>query len=139
MKLSIGKWVKIFLVGAFLGLSILGFMIKLPSGFRHIDKELHALFYFLAAAFLNILFVNRKIPNHLLIFVILFVLGVSIEYAQEYSNKFFHKKIHGRYDKEDVEANLKGLIAFSIVWFIYFGFSLLTKRLPVSKSADINQ
>lgn len=139
MKLSVGKWTKIFLVGAFLGLSVLGFMIKLPSGFRHIDKELHALFYFLAAGFLNVLFANNKIHRHLLIFGILFVLGVTIEYAQEYSNTFLHKKIHGRYDKEDVQANLKGLIAFSIVWFIYFGFSLLTKRQPVSKSAEISQ
>lgn len=139
MKLSVGKWTKIFLVGAFLGLSILGFMIKLPSAFRHIDKEMHTLFYFLAAAFLNILFGNRKIPNHLLIFVILFVMGVSIEYAQEYSNTFLHKKIHGRYDKADVEANLKGLIAFSIVWFIYFGFKLLTKRQRLLNNEDINQ
>jgi hypothetical protein len=139
MKLSVGKWAKIFLVGALLGLSILGFMIKLPSSFRHIDKELHTVFYFLAAAFLNLLFANNKIRRHLLIFVILLVLGVTIEYAQEYSNKFFHAKIHGRYDKEDVQANLKGLIAFSIVWFIYFGFSLLTKRQHLLKSEDINQ
>lgn len=139
MKLSIGKWTKILLVGAFLGLSVFGFMIKLPSMFRHIDKEMHTLFYFLAAAFLNILFANNKIHRHLLIFGILFVLGVSIEYAQEYSNTFFHKKIHGRYDKEDVQANLKGLVAFSIVWFIYFGFRLLTKRQPVSKTAEISQ
>lgn len=139
MKLSVSNWTKIFLVGTFLGLSILGFMIKLPSSFRHIDKELHALFYFLAAAFLNVLFADNKIHRHLLIFGILFVLGVTIEYAQEYSNKFFHKKIHGRYDKEDVQANLKGLIAFSIVWFIYFGFRLLTKRQHLLKSEDINQ
>lgn len=139
MKLSVGKWTKIFLVGAFLGLSVLGFMVKLPAAFRHIDKEMHTLFYFLAAAFLNVLFANNKIHRHLLIFVILFVLGVSIEYAQEYSNAFFHKKIHGRYDKADVEANLKGLIAFSIVWFIYFCFRLVTKKQPVSESSEISQ
>lgn len=138
MKLSVSIRVKIFLALAFLGCSILGFMVKLPSVFRHHDKEMHALFYFLGAAFLNVLFANNKIHRHILIFSILFVFGVSIEYAQEYSNKFFAKRIHGRFDKADVQANLKGLIAFSVVWFIYLGFSFLTKKQQVSKRTEIS-
>lgn len=117
MKLD--TWTKLFLVGAAFIAAVVGFMIKLPAGFKHIDKELHAAFYFLAAAFLNFLFANKKISIHLLIFVILFLFGISIEYAQEYSNKILHVKIHGRFDPDDVKSNLKGLVAFSICWMVY--------------------
>lgn len=133
MKLPLGKWATLFLVGAFTALSVLGFMIKLPSAFRHIDKELHAAFYFCAAAFLNLLFANKKITWHILIFSTLYLMGVAIEYAQEYSNKFFHVRIHGRYDKEDVASNLKGLLAFSVLWMIYVIFYWLTKKQPEKK------
>jgi hypothetical protein len=133
MKLPLSKRVKIFLVIAFAGASALGFMVKLPSAFRHIDKELHAVFYFFAAAFLNLLFTNKKITRHLFIFGILYLFGVSVEYAQEYSNKFFHVKIHGHYDKADVQANLKGLIAYSILWMIYVVFYWLTKKQDAKK------
>ena len=117
MKLN--TWTKLFLVSAAFIVAVIGFMIKLPSGFKHIDKELHAAFYFLAAAFLNFLFTNKKIGIHLLIFIILFLFGVSIEYAQEYSNKLLHTRIHGRFDPEDVKSNLKGLVAYSICWIVY--------------------
>ena len=103
-------------------LAIVGFMVKLPSGFKHFDKELHSIFYFFAAAFLNLIFANKKIVLHLLIFISLYLFGISIEYAQAYSNNFFHVKIHGRYDPEDVQSNLKGLSAFSICWIIYVAF-----------------
>ena len=126
MKLAFSNSTKLFLVMACCIFSIIGFMVKLPSGFRHFDKELHSLFYFLAAAFLNVLFTNKRIGIHILIFIILFLFGVSIEYAQEYSNKLLHTRIHGRFDIEDVQSNLKGLIAFSILWIIYYVFSLLT-------------
>jgi hypothetical protein len=63
-----------------------------------------------------------------LIFITLLLFGVLIEYAQEYSNKFFHVKMHGRYDPEDVVANLKGLIAFSVLWIIYVGFVFVYKK-----------
>jgi hypothetical protein len=53
-----------------------------------------------------------------LVFAILYVFSISIEHAQEYSNKFFHG-IHGRYDPEDVKYNLRGLIAFSVLWVLY--------------------
>ena len=120
MKLN--KWTKILLVSVCFALAIVGFMVKLPSGFKHFDKELHSIFYFFAAAFLNLLFANKKIVLHLLIFISLYLFGISIEYAQAYSNNFFHVKIHGRYDPEDVQSNLKGLIAFSICWIIYVAF-----------------
>jgi hypothetical protein len=94
-------------------------MVKLPSAFRHFDKELHAAFYFIAAGFLNILFTNGKFTRHILIFVALYIFSISIEYAQEYSNRFFHVRIHGRYDPEDVKYNLRGLIAFSLLWILY--------------------
>jgi hypothetical protein len=110
---------KVYLVFFCIILSIVGFMIKLPSSFRHIDKELHALFYFSAAAFLNVLYTNRNIVIHFFIFVLLFLFGVMIEYAQEYSNTLFHIKIHGRFDLEDVQANLKGLILFSLSWLFF--------------------
>ena len=122
MKLPLNKWTKILLVTVCFALAILGFMIKLPSIFRRFDKQLHTIFYFLAAAFLNLLFTNKKIVGHILIFGILYLFGVAIEYAQEYSNKLFHARIHGRYDTEDVQSNLKGLIAFSILWIIYIAF-----------------
>ena len=119
MKLKLNIWVKAFLVLIWLTVSVLGFMVKLPSHFRHHDKELHAAFYFLAAGFLNVLFTNGKLTRHILIFVSLYVFSISIEYAQEYSNKFFHVRIHGRYDPEDVKYNLAGLIAYSVLWILY--------------------
>jgi|SRR5687767_4844849 len=118
MGLKLNNWIKAALVLICLMASIVGFMIKLPSAFRHYDKELHATFYFLAAGFLNLLFTNGKFTRHILIFAILYVFSISIEHAQEYSNKFFHG-IHGRYDPEDVKYNLRGLIAFSVLWVLY--------------------
>jgi hypothetical protein len=108
-------WLKAFLVIAWLAVSVLGFMVKLPRSFRHYDKELHATFYFLAAAFLNILFTNGKFTRHILIFALLYLFSVSIELAQE----FFRIRIHGRYDPEDVKYNLRGLIAYSLLWVSY--------------------
>jgi hypothetical protein len=117
MKLTTPQ--KILLVIICFVVSIIGFMVKLPPVFRHIDKEMHTLFYFVAAAFLNVLFAGNKIIRHIIIFVVLLLLSISIEYAQEYSNTLLRKRIHGRYDPEDVKANLIGLVAFSILWFIY--------------------
>jgi hypothetical protein len=129
MKLS--PSIKILLVVFCFAIAIIGFMIKLPSSFRHHDKELHALFYFMAAAFLNILFAKRNILIHSAIFAFLYLFGMAIEYSQEYSNKVFHNRIHGRYDIEDVNANLKGLIIFSILWIAYLLiFSIYKKVKP---------
>lgn len=119
MGIKINNWVKFLLVSVCLVVSIAGFMIKLPPVFRGHDKELHAAFYFLAAAFLNILFANGRFTIHILLFAILYFFSVGIEYAQEYSNKLLRKRIHGRYDPEDVKQNLKGLIAFSVLWITF--------------------
>jgi hypothetical protein len=129
-------WLKVFLVIAWLGVSILGFMVKLPRSFRHYDKELHATFYFLAAAFLNILFTNGKFTRHILIFGLLYLFSISIEMAQEYSNKFFRMRIHGRYDPEDVKYNLRGLIAYSILWVAYRFILTVYNRLSFKEVTD---
>ena len=68
MKVKLSTWHKLFIAVFCFGIAIVGFMLKLPSVFRHMDKELHALFYFLAAAFLNILFAKRNLIVHLIIF-----------------------------------------------------------------------
>lgn len=96
-------------------------MLKLPSVFRHHDKTLHAAFYFLAAAFLNILFAGRNFLKHGIIFIGLYLFGMGIEYGQAYSNRFFRSPIHGRFDPEDIEWNVKGLLAFSLVWVVLAG------------------
>jgi hypothetical protein len=134
MKLN--NWVKAILVIICLGVSVAGFLIKLPSAFRHIDKEMHSLFYFLAAAFLNILFANKNIIRHAVIFIILYLFGMAIEYAQEYSNTFLHKKIHGRYDPEDIRYNLKGLMAFSALWFIVVAVLFVYNKTKLQKSGN---
>jgi small-conductance mechanosensitive channel len=119
MKYRFSNTTKIAVTAGCFVLAVIGFMIKLPSVFRHMDKELHALFYFLAAAFCNILFNNKKIAIHILIFIALFLFGAFIEYAQAYSNKLFHTRIHGRFDPEDLWFNTKGLIAYSVLWVLY--------------------
>ncbi len=136
MKLQLSTTTKITLVIAAFIISIIGFMVKLPSVFRHMDKELHTAFYFLAAAFLNILFTNKKLTRHLLIFLALLLFGVSIEYAQEYSNKLLHVRIHGRFDIEDVKANVKGLVGFSGLWIVYVGSLTDVKKMRMKN--DVN-
>ncbi|MDB5200700.1 MAG: PhzF family phenazine biosynthesis protein [Ferruginibacter sp.] len=126
MKISTGM--KICLVFVCLGLSVIGFMLKLPARFSQIDKELHTAFYFVAAAFLNLLFAKRNLFKHAIIFALLLLFSVAIEYAQEYSNHFFHRRIHGRYDIEDIYANGTGLMLFSIVWMVIAGLSYAFKR-----------
>ena len=132
MKLSTGQRIMIAIVC--FAVAIVGFMIKLPSDFRHIDKELHAAFYFLAAAFLNILFAKTNLLRHTLIFAFLYLFGMAIEYAQSYSNKFFRKRIHGRFDPEDVAANLNGLIAFSLVWLVITVLVLIFRKSSATES-----
>ena len=134
MKLSNGT--KIFLTIVFFAASIIGFMVKLPSGFRHSDKTLHAAYYFIAAAFLNFLFSNKNIWIHLLIFGLLYLFGISMEHAQSYSNKFFHTRIHGRFDPEDVKYNLRGLTAFSILWIAVVGFLFVYQKATNKDIAD---
>jgi VanZ family protein len=100
--------------------STLGFMLKLPRIFHHFDKELHALFYFFAAFVLTALYPKK----HMFIALFLAFFGVCIEVAQQLSNRLFVKRIHGRFDSEDVIANCKGILFFSI---IYICWSLFKK------------
>lgn len=126
MGITFSRGFKIALTIFCFAIAIVGFILKLPSQFRHYDKELHSAFYFLAAAFLNILFVGRKLWKHILVFGFLYLFGIAIEYGQEYSKKKFHIA-HGRYDPEDVQFNLYGLVAFSILWIFFAGIIWIFK------------
>lgn len=128
MKIGLTSKQKILIVLACFAVAVVGFMAKLPSAFRHIDKELHAAFYFMAAALLNFLFAGTKFTRHALIFGALCLFGVAIEYAQEYSNRLTHTRIHGRFDPADLQWNLKGLMAFSLLWILYALAKLVYKK-----------
>ncbi|HUC83375.1 MAG TPA: hypothetical protein VMR70_20860 [Flavisolibacter sp.] len=127
MKIPFTTGQRVFIVAILFAVAIVGFMLKLPSAFRQMDKELHAAFYFFAAAFLNIFFARKNLVRHVIIFVLLYLFGMAIEYSQEYSNQFFRKRIHGRFDPEDLQWNLYGLLAFSVLWLLYAGISQLSK------------
>jgi hypothetical protein len=133
MKIRLKTWQKILIVLICFGIAIVGFMIKLPSGFRHIDKQLHAAFYFGAAAFLNVLFAGTKLLKHAAVFIVLYLFGMAIEYSQEYSNRFFRRRIHGRFDPEDIQSNLNGLLAFSMLWIAYTILILVYKKAFLKK------
>lgn len=122
---------KILLVLFCFSLAVVGFIIKLPAAFRGFDRELHSAFYFCAAAFLNILFAKRNLIIHAVIFGFLYVFGMAIEHGQVLSKKYWHIP-HGRYDPEDVQANLKGLLLFSAVWLLFTGVSVLMGKKQVS-------
>jgi hypothetical protein len=131
MNIKLSNNTKIIAVIVCFVASVTGFLAKLPAAFRHIDKELHFSFYFLAAAFLNILFNIKNLVKHVLVSMALYLFGIGIEFAQENYNKVFHVRIHGRFDPEDVKANLHGLIAFSVVWAIV----MLSKHVMHSSSS----
>jgi hypothetical protein len=132
--MNIPNWARVLLIMICFGVSVIGFMIKLPSTFRHVDKEMHTLFYFGAAAFLNVLFNNKNLIRHIVIFVVLYLFSMGIEYAQEYSNTFLRKRIHGRYDVEDIRANLKGLVLFSMVWIVIVSIWFAYQKMKYSKT-----
>ena len=138
MKLNLSIWSKLFIAVFCFGIAIVGFMLKLPAAFRGMDKEMHAAFYFLAAAFLNILFAKRNLIIHACIFGFLYLFGYAIELAQEYSNKFFRKRIHGRFDPEDVASNLQGLLYFSAVWIVVVALSLLFRKTSAATEAEVS-
>ena len=108
----------IFVVICFLFAAI-GFLIKIPAPLRGHDKLLHISAYFIAAAFLNYLFKKR----HLVIFMVLFLFGVLIEYLQQLANKITHSHIHGRFDIEDVYANTKGLLLYSFIALVLWALT----------------
>ncbi|HEY1023028.1 MAG TPA: hypothetical protein VGE06_11985 [Flavisolibacter sp.] len=135
-KFVLAGWQKFTVLAFCFVITVIGFMIKLPAAFRHIDKELHAGFYFLAAAVLNLLFAGTSLLRHVVIFISLYVFGMGIEAAQEYSNRFFRKRIHGRFDPEDIQGNLTGLIAFSLLWFLVVAAVLLYRKMQLNKKID---
>lgn len=118
---------KIAITSAFALLSIIGLMLKLPVIFRSVDKEMHFLFYFFSAAFLNFLFVNGKVIKHLVMLILLGGFGYLIEIFQEFSNTFFKKRIHGNFDIIDIKYNVQGLLLFSLLWFFYYALAKITK------------
>jgi hypothetical protein len=110
-----------------------GFMLRLPAVFRGHDRELHFLFYLLFSLFLNLLFAQKKILNHVLIFFFLLLFGIGIEWMQEVLNKILNKKIHGRFDPEDVFFNVMGLLCASGFWFTYL---IVNKILNSNKNEN---
>ena len=116
---------EIGLIMTLLTLSFIGFIIKLPSVFRHHDSELHFLFYLLTAIFFYFIFGKNRMSNHIVIFFLLLIFGIGIEVMQELSNHLSPKKIHGKFDPKDVFYNLLGLIAATLFW----GVSLLVKKM----------
>jgi len=115
---------KYLLLFFFTFLSIVGFMIKLPSVFSEFNRELHALFYLCATLVLTLMFPNRWT----LIGIGLLIFGILIEFAQEFSNKIsirlIGRKIHGNFDIEDVKFNTIGIF-FGL--FIFLGYRYLVK------------
>jgi polyferredoxin len=116
---------EIGLIMTLLTLSFIGFIIKLPSIFRHHDSELHFLFYLLTAIFFYFLFGKNRMSNHIVIFFLLLIFGIGIEVMQELSNHLLPKKIHGKFDPKDVFYNLLGLIVATLFW----GVSLMIKKM----------
>jgi hypothetical protein len=123
MELKLTVCQKLLITFFFFIIAVVDFIIKLPHVFRHYDKELHSLFYFSAALFLNILFLKR----HLIIIFSLSLFGVAIEFAQGYSKTICPKLKHGNFDKEDLYFNLLGLIIFSIIWIFLRSLNHLLK------------
>ncbi len=107
---------KIIIVIVCFTCAIIGFLIKIPVPLRGNDKLLHSAFYFMAAAFLHLLF--RK--GFFVIMIALALFGVLIEYLQQVANQVTHSHIHGRFDKEDIYANLKGLLLYSAIALVFF-------------------
>ena len=113
------KKVDVVIILILVAVSFIGFMLRLPSIFRHHDRELHFLFYLLFAIFLNLIYAQKKILNHFIIFFVLLIFGVGIEILQELSNHILNKRIHGNFDPIDLFCNVSGLIFASFFWFFY--------------------
>lgn len=102
---------KVIIVIVCFFLALVGFLIKIPAPLRGNDKLLHGAFYFFAAGFFHLLFRRGLI----LILVLLALFGAFIEYAQQWSNTLTHSRIHGRFDPQDIYANLKGLGIYAVI------------------------
>lgn len=125
MNLKLTTTQKAIITILVLACSVAGFMIRLPGVFHNHDREMHAAYYFTASAFFTLLYAGKNFWKHLFVVAALAAFGVCIEYAQEYSNQLVHRRIHGRFDPEDVKYNIMGLLAFSCIWILY----LLCSRL----------
>ena len=106
-------------------------MIKLPHSFHNYDKELHALFYFYASFGCNLFWAKNRGTYYILGVFGLIVFGVGIEMAQEASNHFFRKKIHGNFDLQDIQYNLLGIGLYST---LFFANSLYQKIITKTQS-----
>lgn len=126
---------EIGLIVTLLMLSFFGFMLKLPSVFRHHDRELHFLFYLLTAIFFNLIFGKEKLTYLVTIFFSLLIFGIGIEVLQELSNHISSKKIHGNFDPVDVFYNILGLIVATLFW----GVSLMVKKILTKLNDSENE
>lgn len=104
------------LITIFILIAFVGFMVKLPKIFGNYDKQLHFLFYFYASFMVCYFYANYKIINFLIIISCLIFFGFFIEYSQEYSNRFFRKRIHGSFDIQDIKYNVMGISLYSSIW-----------------------
>lgn len=118
---------KIILISILAVCSIIGFMVRLPRVFHHFDKELHAIFYFIATTLSCILFPKRW----LFLSISLTLFGIIIEYAQAFSNKIsiriIGKAIHGRFDLADIKSNIIGVFC-GLLLFLLFQISIKPKE-----------
>lgn len=108
--------------------ALIGFMIKLPKVFGHYDKQLHFLFYFYASFIACYFYANNKKINFLVIISCLISFGFFIEYLQEYSNRFFKKRIHGSFDIQDIKYNVLGISLYSSIWICNYFFISIRKK-----------
>ena len=129
LNFSNNKNFKLYLALTLFAFSVVGFMIKLPRFFHHFDKELHALFYFCATCFLLLLYSKRWF----IIPTALFVFGVLIEFAQDFSNKIsvriIGKRIHGRFDPEDIFFNLLGVLIGLVAFYLLKALFRVYKKM----------
>ena len=123
------KKFKLYLALLLFAFSVVGFMMKLPRFFHHFDKEMHALFYFWATCFLLLLYPKRW----LIIPASLFVFGLLIEFAQDFSNKIsiriIGKRIHGRFDPEDIFFNLLGVLIGLVAFYLLKALFRVYKKM----------
>jgi hypothetical protein len=100
-------------------ISYIGFMLKLPSIFIGLDKELHFAFYFFASLFLSVVLYKKSFFTYIIAIVVLFMFSVFIETTQEISNTIIGRKIHGNFDREDLKYNLFGIVSYMFFWLHY--------------------
>jgi len=99
--------------------TILIFMIKLPLKLHHYDKELHTSAWLLVILVCSSLQKSKTLLNLILLAIVLWFTGVTVECLQQYSNTLFHKSLHGKFDIQDIKANTIGLIIGTFISFIF--------------------